>query len=467
MAEDEVLTEATAAETAESDAKGKKPRRTKEQRKRRAIIGWCIAGGVIVLIGLVVAVLAIVNAVGVKGLMEHAKAYEKVEYTAHAQLVPTLEADGYYTFTTDEDFTIIQMTDVHIGAGFMSQQKDVWAMNAVATMVRQSQPDLVVITGDIAYPVPFQAGTFNNLNAAKVFAYEMESLGVYWTFAFGNHDTEAYSSYTRQQICDWYAKQGFRYCLFSANNDIADKDAAESFGYGNNIIKVKNSEGVVTQAIVTFDSHSYTDGDIFGALWKYDNIHQDQIDWYADEMAKLEASNAAKGHAGTVKNISFFHIPLREYRDAWKEYEANDFADTANVQKIYGVNGEEAGAALNPLANSGENPYGVFCGVYKEELEGKLWAAAKAHGMQATFCGHDHVNNFSLLYTKEDYTVRLTYGLSIDYLAYSGIFQQHSQRGCTAITVHADGSFACVQRNYYTDFVDVQPEAGDLSDING
>ena len=34
------------------------------------------------------------------------------------------------------------------------------ALNAVAAMVTAEKPDLVIVTGDIAYPVPFQAGTF-------------------------------------------------------------------------------------------------------------------------------------------------------------------------------------------------------------------------------------------------------------------------------------------------------------------
>ena len=52
------------------------------------------------------------------------------------------------------------------------------------------KPDLVVATGDIAFPVPYMAGTFNNYSGAKAFENLMESLGVYWTVTFGNHDAE-------------------------------------------------------------------------------------------------------------------------------------------------------------------------------------------------------------------------------------------------------------------------------------
>ena len=79
-------------------------------------------------------------------------------------------------------------------------------------LTREEKPDLVIVTGDIAFPVPYKAGTLNNLASAKVFAALMEKLGVYWTLAFGNHDTEAYSYYSREDISDFYENSGFKYC---------------------------------------------------------------------------------------------------------------------------------------------------------------------------------------------------------------------------------------------------------------
>ena len=63
------------------------------------------------------------------------------------------------------------------------------------------------------------------------------------------------------------------------------------------------------------------------------------------------------------------------------------------------------------------------------------------------FCGHDHVNTYSAEYKG----VRLTYGMSIDYLAYIGISKEGAQRGCTVITYYPDGSFDCKAENYYQD----------------
>ena len=51
------------------------------------------------------------------------------------------------------------------------------------------------------------------------------------------------------------------------------------------------------------------------------------------------------------------------------------------------------------------------------------------------FCGHDHLNTLSLTYRG----ICMTYGMSIDYLGYSGIAKQYIQRGATLITHRPDG----------------------------
>lgn len=437
--------------------KGKKERKklTPEQKKKRTIKALIITGSVLLAIIIFFSGCAIATTVGTNALIKQATSYEKVEYTDHTQLTPVKPEDsdtGYWTFTKEDgrDFKVLQFTDVHIGGGSFSQQKDAWAMNAVATMIRQEQPDLVVITGDIAYPVPFQAGTFNNLNATKIFSNMMESLGVYWTFAFGNHDTELYSLYGRDEICDYYEGAGFKYCLFRRGFcDEKDYIGDDARGFGNDMIVVKNSDGSINQTVVTFDSHSYTDGDYFGIAWKYDNIHQCQVDWYTSEIDRLVALNSGN----PVNNVAFFHIPLAEYRSAWanvidsgEEMTQGKKVTTerGTTEFIYGKMGE------SDKKKNGVRTYGVFCGSGTDTL----FEMGLTHGLQGAFCGHDHYNNFSVNYTPAGATrsIRLTYGMSVDYLAYPGIFKEHSQRGCTRIELKGDGTFDCAPLNYYADF---------------
>lgn len=382
-----------------------------------------IVGIILAVVVLFFAVTSLITTVGKNSNMKKIESFEQVKI--ENRIVPVEDENGYWTFTTDRDFKVVQLTDVHIGAGFMSHFKDLKALNAVAAMVTAEKPDLVIVTGDIAYPVPPQAGTDDNLASAKMFASLMEKLGVYWTVTFGNHDTEIYSDYDRAEIAEFYENGGFKYCLFKSGPEDVD-------GYGNNIINIKNSKGEITQSIFTFDSHSYLRHDILGFGHGYENIRESQVEWYRNCVEELTAYNKS---VSNMKNpvpssTAFFHIPLTEYRDAWYEYVKNDFKDTENVKFIHGVAGEDGVI--------------VFTGEGEDALFETMLELGSTKGI---FCGHDHENNFSIEYKG----IQLSYGMSIDYLAYIGISKVGAQRGCKVITYSPDGSFTSQNENYYQD----------------
>ena len=402
-----------------------------------------LAGKILLVIVLVLGVLA--SAIAVTNVSSNSSnsAFITENLTAvpyEDQLVPELQ-DGVYTFTTDREFKVMQITDVHIGGGMLSSKKDNMALNAVASMITAEQPDLVVVTGDVAYPVPYQAGTFNNKESAKVFAEMMEYLGVYWCMCFGNHDTEVYSYFSRKSMAKMYEnKDKYKHCLLQSGPKNVD-------GVGNYYVNIKNTKGEITQTLFMFDSHSYVDGDYFGIKWKYDCVHENQVEWYKGIVGDLKREN--KGVQ--PKSLAFFHIPPQEMRDAYAEYKEAGNKDTKDVKYKYGKIAE--GGELICCSNYN---YGAF-------------DAFKENGTQGVFFGHDHLNNMSLNYKG----VQLTYGYSIDYLAYSGISKFGLQRGCTIITIKPDGSFDNKQENYYQgkyvsfaqkEIVDLQNE---MSDVTG
>lgn len=415
------------------ETKVKEKKQTKKGKKALKVLAIIFAV-IIVLAAVSVGVTAIAN----KANAEKASSFPAVEY--ENQLVPEKDENGFWTFTTDREFKVLQLTDIHIGGGWMSKKTDAMALNAVASMITAEKPDLVIITGDTAYPVPFQAGTFNNLSSAKLFVTLMEKLGVYWAICFGNHDTEAYSYYSREEISEFYSGDDLKYCLFEENDGDVD-------GYGNQVINVKNSEGVITQSLYLFDSHSYVNGDVLGLRWQYDNIHANQIEWYKNTVNALNEQNQkvldklGKKEQSDIKSAAFFHIPLDEQREAWYEYANNGFKDTENVKFIYGVAGE--GSKI------------VYSGVGEDEL---FETMLELGSTKAIFCGHDHYNNFSIDYKG----IRLTYGMSVDYLAYPGIYKLGSQRGCTIINFAPDGTFECNQESYYQDKYETLYEKEDV-----
>lgn len=389
--------------------------KTKKTPKERFKVFLKVILIIILVIALICAALASVTAIGIKSNSNFIQSIETVSYDK--QLEPTLDDNGFYSFTTDRDFKVIQLTDVHIGAGFMSIKKDSMAINAVAAMLTAEKPDLVIVTGDIAYPVPFQAGTFNNKSSAKLFAELMEKLGIYWCPVFGNHDTEAYSFFSREEISEFYSKDIYPHCLFQAGPSEVD-------GFGNSIINVRNSIGEITQSLIMLDSHSYVDNDYFGIMWKYDTIHKNQVEWYEETMNSLKTEN----NNIMPKSLAFFHIPAPEYKDAWNEYKQNNFQDTENVKYIYG--------------KAGETDYSVYTSEYNYGFFDKAMELGSTQGI---FCGHDHLNNFSIDYKG----IKLNYGYSIDYLAYAGIMKFGLQRGCTVINISPDGSYESHLENYY------------------
>ena len=232
---------------------------------------------------------------------------------------------------------------------------------------------------------------------------------------FGNHDTEVYSLYSREQLSNYYG--GLDYCLYEAGPPGID-------GYGNHIINVESSVRIITQSLIMIDSHAYRKG----FLRDYDNIHANQIEWYEDEVERLDAINRTRGASDRIKSLAFFHIPLRENLYAWNEYVENGFADTQNVVFHYG--------------EAGESGKIVYSSDYDDEV---FETMLRLESTQGIFTGHDHLNNFSLDYNGGSGSkyIRLTYGMSIDYLAYPGISKKTKQRGATVITVSPDGRFDC------------------------
>lgn len=147
----------------------------------------------------------------VKSNFDYAASFDKV--VVEDQLTPIEDEHGW-TFVTDRDFKVVQLTDVHIGGGSISMGKDKKAMNAVAAMLTYEKPDLVILTGDMVYPVPVQAGTFNNEISTKMLITLLETLGVYYAPVFGNHDSEGYSLYSREEVGDMWADESLKYSLF-------------------------------------------------------------------------------------------------------------------------------------------------------------------------------------------------------------------------------------------------------------
>ena len=399
----------------------------KDKTKIKKLIRRILAGIVAAIVA-VAGVTAIANVIFLNSGIKKAHSFEKVG----CELKFEEKGNGVWNIYSNKDLKVLQLTDIHLGGGWMSVKKDAMSLNAVASIIKAEKPDLVVFSGDIAFPVPFQAGTFNNKSGAKMLAELMETLGVYWTATYGNHDTEAYSYFNRKNITEFYSK--YPHSLM--------REGAEGIdGYGNQVFNIINSDGMITRSIFTLDSHAYVDGDILGIMWKYDNIHENQIEWYKSVIEENNNHNKFRMLASSnssffennmqflrVPSTVFLHVPLMEYKTAWNEYVDNGYKDTADVKFNYG--------------KAGESGKVVYPGLYDDNF---FETMLELGSTDTVFCGHDHLNNFSVNYKGID----LTYSYSVDYLAYVGISKLGSQRGCTMLTVAEDGGITYRAENYY------------------
>lgn len=293
-----------------------------------------------------------------------------------------------YVRAEDTAFTVLQITDVHI---LNDEKKDAKAFKTITQMIEKTKPDMIAVTGDIT-------SEKENFTAFKTFGAFMEDFKIPWAFTFGNHegldikyepdevlDSEKIAD--KQTLSDYL--ESLEYCIYERGDETVD-------GMGNYTYTVRDENNKALMSLIFMDSNSYdekNDG--------YDHFHKNQIGWYENTVrmtAKEENGNESK----VVPSLAFFHIPMQEYMTGYEEGE-----------RIWGFR----------FPNENGTP----------AVDDEMFETMERLGStKGCFAGHDHMNNFSVLYNG----IRLTYGLSCDHNIYMTPF-----RGGTLINIKTDGSF--------------------------
>lgn len=316
------------------------------------------------------------------------------------------EEDGYYYIKNDDDtkpIKILQLTDIHLNNSYFTLNKSRKTIDDIVKMVNNVQPDLIVITGD--FLMPFYSG-FNTKKAVRTLGEMFTRFEIPFAFTYGNHDDEPYSNQTKNNLTNYF--ESLPYSLFQRGpENIA--------GQGNYIVKLLSSTGELKSAVIMMDSHS------FKTPFSYQNIRQDQVDWYVNEVSKLKDNSNQ-----IVPTHLYFHIPLFEFREALSLH----LQGSDQVEYYFGQMADKRVASANE--------------------KGPLFDAIIELGSTKTVSvGHDHTHNFSILYKG----VRLTYGMSMDYTVYPGISNQIAQRGGTLNEISTQDStfelFQVPEQNNY------------------
>lgn len=294
----------------------------------------------------------------------------------------------------DDDFKILQLTDIHIGGSKASYRNDLLAFAAMYDLIKYSKPDLIVLTGDMMFS-SILSRNVNNKNAAIALKVFFDNIGIPWTMVFGNHDYEFYNTANPMDIATVFeASDNFLFTpYYSVDNKL----------YSNHQINLFNEDGTLNRVLLFMDSNMLTSSD--------DNLTNTALSWYEITMIK----NREK--YGDFKSLLFLHEPLYEYSDAWDYVTMSDKYKTAGLGEYYFGSKREK-----------------ICYEKKTDLFNFIKTFKSTDGV---FCGHDHLNDFSVSYQG----IRLTYGNSIDYITYDNIASKEEQRGGTLITIKNDASF--------------------------
>ena len=201
----------------------------------------------------------------------------------------------------------------------------------------------------------------------------MDSLEIPWAPVFGNHDDGG--NCDLNYLADVMMQS--RYCLLQKGDP--------SLGVGNYIVNICEGDEVV-HSLIMMDSHT-------------DGIHENQIAWY-------------KWAAGGVNAPStvIMHIPIAQYQTAYDAAWSGD--GWADGFEAFGSRKE----AICPEGGS----------------EGFFEAVQQIGLTKNILCGHDHTNDFSVIYEG----VRLSYGLRL------GVYGAHhpDNMGATVLKINSEGA---------------------------
>ena len=101
--------------------------------------------------------------------------------------------------------------------------------NQIRSLVVQTKPDLIFITGDIIY------GSFDDSGTTlEWFCGFMDSLEIPWAPVFGNHDNESAKGVKWQ--CEQFEKS--KYCIFARGNVSGNSNYTVGIAVGDELVRV-------------------------------------------------------------------------------------------------------------------------------------------------------------------------------------------------------------------------------------
>ena len=226
--------------------------------------------------------------------------------------------------------------------------------NHIRSVIAQSKPDVIIVTGDNVY------GEFDDTGTSMQWLCEtMDSFKIPWIPIFGNHDNESAKG------IDWQCEQfiNSEYCVFERGDVTGNGNFTVGIATGDKLVRVlnmidtngsKNAEGVVTTTA---------------------GIYDDQIEMFEAKAERIETAQGEK-----VPSFMAFHIQTADFVEADKLY-AENLSDTYTIGENANGDFGSKGSAL-PDTN----------------IVSSILDFARNCNTEAVFVGHEHRINTAISY---------------------------------------------------------------------
>lgn len=161
----------------------------------------------------------------------------------------------------------------------------------IRSLVAQTRPDLIILTGDIVY------GSFDDQGRTfEWFCDLMDSFQIPWAPVFGNHDNES------RKGVDWQCARFEKspYCLFARGHVSGNSNYSVGIAIAETLIRV----------IHMIDSNGCSDSEDPSVI-KEKGIYPDQL-----ELIEANTSFISHTQNKSVPAFMAFHIPISCFREA-------------------------------------------------------------------------------------------------------------------------------------------------------
>ncbi len=257
-------------------------------------------------------------------------------------------------------FRIMQIADVQEGSRVSPD-----TINLINAALDKEKPDLVVYSGDQIWQYTSFRGNKKTVERVlREITEPVTSRKIPFAVCFGNHDRQVGISNKEQ------------FEIYKKIDGFIGEDTPDIDGCANHVLEIKDGDEI-KYLLYLIDSNT-------NLKVGYDNVHENQIEWYKRTRDEYEKKNGS-----VIPSVVIQHIPVPEILELLKVVKKGT---KSAVQGFRNHAGEWYVLDKNKVNKEGfmkESPADPM------ENSGEFAAMTQKGDVKGIYFGHDHLNSFN------------------------------------------------------------------------